>query len=118
MKPTSSNFKSHIFTGEVAGSQVNFRVLQMLDSDFIYIGLKGDESLNGLSIGMETIQHKEAIATSIIESPESQDIAQKLAARLGKPVFVSLGNINLDRISLPAIEKHLIQEIKDKPEFF
>lgn len=65
-------------------------------------------------------QHtKEATGTSIInvENTESQDLAMKLAARLKKPVIVSC-NLKLDRVTKPLIEKRLIQEITEFPEYF
>lgn len=64
-------------------------------------------------------QTKEVVGTSILsgDNAESQDLAQKLTARLNKTVFVS-SNTNLDRITRPAIEQRLIQEIKEFPDYF
>ena len=118
MKSTSSTFASHLFTGEVAGQIVNYRILRMEDSVFIYIGKKDEEVFDGLAVGLlSPYQNREAVTTSILESTESFDIAQKLAVRLNKPVFVSC-NINVDRLIAPVIETQLIQEIKERPEYF
>jgi proteasome assembly chaperone 4 len=118
MKSTSTNFVSHSFTGEAAGVTINYRVLKMQDSLFIYIGKKDEEALNGLAVGLlPPFNEREAISTSILESPESQDLAQKLAVRLKKPIFISC-NLNVDRLIAPVIEKHLVQEIKERSEFF
>lgn len=118
MKSTSSTFVSHLFTGEVAGQTLNYRILRMQDSVFIYIGKKDEEVLDGLAVGLlSPYQNREAVTTSILESTESFDIAQKLAVKLNKPVFVSC-NVNIDRLVAPVIETHLIQEIKERPEFF
>lgn len=118
MKSTTSTFNSHLFTGEVTGKTVNYRVLKMQDSVFIYIGKKDEEVLEGLAVGLlSPYENRDAVTTSILESTESHDIAKKLAMRLSKPVFVSC-NISLDRITAPVIESQLIQEIKERPELF
>lgn len=88
----------------------------MQESLFIYIGKKDSEDLSGLAIGF-TSQQKESLSSSIIESPESRDLAQKLSLRLNKPVFVSF-NVAPDRITKPTIEQRLIKEITDHPEYF
>ncbi|KAG5675010.1 hypothetical protein PVAND_004950 [Polypedilum vanderplanki] len=118
MKSTSTNFNTHLFTGEAAGQIINYRVLKMQDSIFIYIGKKDEEVLNGLAVGLlQPYNEKEAISTCILENKESQDLAQKLTVRLKKPTFISC-NLNVDRLIAPIIEKHLIKEINEKPEFF
>lgn len=118
MKSTTSKFTTHLFTAEVAGQKLNYRVLKMENSLFIYIGKKDEEVLNGLALALTLPQQSgESVTTSILESPESQDIAQKLSMRLTKPVFVSY-NANVDRLMFPLVEKHLIQEIKERPECF
>lgn len=118
MKSTSSVFTSHLFSGEASGQAINFRVLKMQDSIFIYIGKKDDEVLDGLAVGLlSPYDDRQAITTSILESTESRDIAQKLAVKLNKPVFISF-NISVDRFTSPIVEKQLLQEIKERPEFF
>jgi hypothetical protein len=90
----------------------------MQDSVFIYIGKKDEEVLNGLAVGLlSPYQNRESVTTSIMESRESFEIANKLAVKLNKPVFVSY-NTYVDRIIAPMIESHIIQEIKERPEFF
>lgn len=118
MKSTTSKFTSHLFKGEVAGETINYRILKMESSLFIYIGKKSEETLDGLALAI-TLPHidEKPVATSITESPESQDLAQKLSTRLGKPIFVSY-NANVDRMMFPLVEKLLIQEIKEKPDYF
>lgn len=72
----------------------------------------------GMGIGFTSNQQtKESVSSSILESPESQDLAQKLSSRLKKPVFVS-SNANLDRTTRPQVEQRLIKEIDDLPEYF
>lgn len=119
MKSTTSKFSSHFFNAEVAGQIINYRILKMENSLFIYMGKKDEEVFDGLALGlMIPHQNQESTATSILESPESRDIAKKLSVRLSKPVFVSYNVNAVDRLMLPIIEKNLIQEIKERPECF
>ena len=47
----------------------------------------------------------------------SLNLASRLAKKFQKAVYVSI-NVPSDRLSLPAIEKHLQEEIKAHPEKF
>lgn len=74
--------------------------------------------LTGMAVAfISNQQTKDSISSSIIESPESQDLAQKLSSRLKKPVFMS-SNTNLDRITKQQLEQRLIKEIEERPEYF
>jgi hypothetical protein len=117
MKSTISKFHNHFFAADVSGQTINFRVLKMEDSLFIYIGTKDSETFDEIGLAMLLPGKKEAISTSVVGSTESRDIAQKLSLRLNKPVFISC-NANVDRITGPLIEKMLLQEITERPEFF
>lgn len=117
MKSTISKFHNHFFAGDVSGQAMNFRVLKMEDSLFIYIGTKDSETFDDIGLAMLLPNKKEAISTSLIGSTESRDIAQKLSLRLNKPVFISC-NTSMDRITRPLIEKILLQEVTERPEFF
>lgn len=113
-------FNSHRFTADAGGQALIFRILKMQDSAFIYIGRKDDETFDGLGIGFVSNDNsKESFSSSITnaESSDSRDLAQKLSLRLKKPIFVSC-NANFDRVTKPAIEQRLIEEIKEFPEYF
>lgn len=116
MKPLQSTFSSHCFSEQITGETFTFRVLQMQESLFIYVGKKDSEEFGGLAIGFSN-QQKESLSSSIVESPESRDLAQKLSSRLNKPVFVSFNGPS-DRIVKPSIEQRLIKEITDFPDYF
>lgn len=119
MKPVESNFTSHRFISETKpGHALIYRILKMDSSVFVYIGNKDDQAFGGLGLGLITNQHgSEAVSTSIVESSDSRDLAQKLSKRLKKPVFVSC-NENLDQILKPLIERRLIEEMTTHPELF
>ena len=43
----TSNFNSHLFSEKVGGQTLNYRVLKMQDSLFIYIGNSEKETFDG-----------------------------------------------------------------------
>uniref|UniRef100_A0A069DVY0 Putative proteasome assembly chaperone 4 n=1 Tax=Panstrongylus megistus TaxID=65343 RepID=A0A069DVY0_9HEMI len=114
-----SSFKTHEFTGTVFGSQINFKVLKMDSSLFIWIGLLSKEMLGDLCLAMATRFQPMPISTHFFgefTDIVSPTFAKKLAKRLGKQVFLSY-NIT-DNNMLPEIEKILCEEIKKNPQCF
>lgn len=90
----------------------------MDNSVFVYIGKKDEQSFGGLALGITSSRDsKEAVASSILDSSDSRELAQKLAMRLKKPVFVSC-NENLDQNLKPKVEQRLIEEMSTHPEYF
>lgn len=116
-----SGFKLHTFAGEAVEKKVLFQVIKMLDSLIIFINLADSMVLRDLSLGMfNTRTMQEPIATKIIgdfADEVSKNMALKFARKLGKTVYISL-NVSDDRLMLPAIEKRLCEEIKNKPDKF
>ncbi|XP_055381865.1 proteasome assembly chaperone 4-like [Condylostylus longicornis] len=118
-KKEPSKFTSQLFTTQVGESTYNFRVLKMVNSIFIYIGTQGNESLDEMGIAMP-MKNNEIVGTTIagpLLGCDSQELASKLAKRLGKQVFISC-NIPTDRMIRPAIEKALTEKIKLHPDAF
>lgn len=115
------SFKLHTFSTEVLDKKVLFQVIRMLDSLMIFINLKEKMVLYDLSLGMFNTRKMQApIATKIIGNlveDTSKNMALKFARKLGKSVYISL-NVDNDRLMLPAIEKRLCEEIKNKPDKF
>lgn len=117
MKSSVSKFHTHLFSGESCGAQINYRVLKMCDSVFIYMGPKGSEAFDELALAMNIPSKGETISTSILGSSESRELAEKLTKRLNKQVYIS-ANCSMDRINRPVIEKRLVEEISNHPEYF
>lgn len=116
MKPVQSNFVSHRFTGEATpGNSLIYRILKMDNSLFVYIGKRDDQKFLGLGLGITV--NKESLSTSIVESSDSCELAQKLSKRLAKPVFISC-NESLSQFVKPLIEQRIIEEITIHPEYF
>lgn len=114
-----SNMKSHKFSASINDSQFNYRILKMKDSVFIYIGEEGNETFDEIGMAMQT-SNGETISTTItgaLLGCGSQELANKLAKKLKKQIYVSC-NVPVDGIIRPFIEKRLNEEIKGSNELF
>lgn len=121
MPSLTTNFQSHLAQVEVCDVTYNIRVLKMKDSLFIYVGQDKSESFDEMAVAMPC-DSEEVLATKIIGPPEgvgSHQLAQRLAKRLKKPVFLSLSaSVPNDRIVRPSIEKKIFDDIKNNVECF
>ncbi|KAL9706981.1 hypothetical protein quinque_010499 [Culex quinquefasciatus] len=93
--PLPSNFSSHLCSVEVCDVQYNMRILKMKDS---------------VEICSTTIMGE-------VVGCGSEDLAQKLARKLKKQVYLS-ANVPNDRIVRPSIERKLFEEINNNRECF
>ncbi|XP_055542686.1 proteasome assembly chaperone 4 [Wyeomyia smithii] len=115
----SSNFTTHLCSVEVCDISYNIRVLKMNNSVFIYIGENNAENFDELAMAMPSPRN-EILTTSIMGSLVgcgSEELAQKLARKLSKQVYLSV-NVPNDRIVRPTIEKKLFEEITNNVECF
>lgn len=121
MQPIQSDFDSHMFTGEIAGQTIVYRILKMKDSLLIYIGKKDEESLESLAFGFINQQNQQITSSTILGSSEndnSKSLADKLSQRLKKPCFVSF-NVTADFFtSRSLIEQRLLEEVNVNPDWF
>ncbi|XP_059620125.1 proteasome assembly chaperone 4 [Phlebotomus argentipes] len=117
--PQPSSFTTHLFSASASGQDFTYRVLKMQDSTMIYIGEKSSETFEEMALAMIS-DSGEAVATTILGpllGCDSQQLAEKVARRLKKQVYISC-NVPAERMSRPVIEKHLVDEIKNRPEMF
>ncbi|XP_053692221.1 proteasome assembly chaperone 4 [Sabethes cyaneus] len=115
-----SNFTTHLCSVEVCDNSYNVRVLKMNNSVFIYIGENNAENFDELAMAMPMSADSEILTTSILGSLVgcgSEELAQKLARKLKKQVYVSV-NVPNDRIIRPAIERKLFEEIRNNMACF
>ncbi|XP_053676294.1 uncharacterized protein LOC128726505 [Anopheles nili] len=117
------NFLSHLAQVDVCDVQYNIRVLKMKDSVFIYVGQDKAETFDEMAVAMPSAHNSaEVLGTTIIGPPDgsgSQDLAQRLAKKLKKQVYLSLGtSVPNDRIVRPSIEKKIFDDIKNNIECF
>lgn len=121
MQQIQSEFESHLFTGEIAGQTIVYRVLKMKDLLMIYIGKKDEESLESLAFAFISQQNEKVTSSTILGSSEndnSKSLADKLSQRLKKPCFVSF-NVAADFFtSRSLIEQRLLEEVNVNPDWF
>ena len=110
---------TYTFNSNVAGTQVHFSVLRMLDSFMLWIGTQPAELAN-LSMAIMTKFDQVPLASAILgnASESSSSLAQKLAKRSKKQVFVSYNLPSGDRIMSTEVEKRIIEEMTVCPENF
>ncbi|XP_062551904.1 uncharacterized protein LOC134217139 [Armigeres subalbatus] len=114
------NFTSHLCSVEVCEVRYNIRILKMKDSLFIYIGENKAENFDELSMAMLMTATNEMLSVQIMGDPVgagSDELAQKLAKKLKKQVYLS-ANVPNDRIVRPMIEQKLFEEINNNLECF
>lgn len=112
-----SKWKAHYFTADISESMYAFRVIKMNQSDFIYIGQLGNESLDELAMAVPV---EDCVSTTIIGTQygcDSQELAQQFTRRLKKQVFVSCNIPSNNTIRL-LIVKRIAEEIKNVPDAF
>lgn len=118
---TTPAFRLHAFTAEVVDKKVLFQVIKMVDSIMIFINATGRMILCDLSLGMFNARTMDQpVATKVMgnfSEETSKNMALKLAKKLGKTVYVSY-NLEDDQLMLPAVERRLCEEIKNKPDSF
>ncbi|XP_055707865.1 uncharacterized protein LOC129804531 [Phlebotomus papatasi] len=117
--PRPSSFTTHVFSASASGQEFTYRVLKMEDSTLIYICEKGNEVFDEMALAMVSASG-DAISTTIMGpllGCDSQQLAEKVAKRLKKQIYISC-NVPAERLSRPFIEKHLVDEIKNRPEMF
>lgn len=117
--PQTSSFTTHVFSASASGQEFTYRVLKMEDSTLIYICEKGNEVFDEMALAMVSASG-DAVSTTIMGpllGCDSQQLAEKMAKRLKKQIYISC-NVPAERLSRPFIEKHLVDEIKNRPEMF
>ncbi|XP_055920921.1 uncharacterized protein LOC129952393 [Eupeodes corollae] len=114
-----SSFSSFHSTFEITETKYSVRILKMHKSTFIYIGINGREFLDEIGIAMPMADSPGSVVNTVALGPQlgcdSQQLAQKLAKRLNKQIYVSC-NIPFDRMVMPLLEKNLVKIIQENPE--
>lgn len=127
----STNLDNHYFQTSVSEKLYNFRILQLKDSLFIYIGENDNEDFDEMAMAMPMTEpttptnsssiSKNNILGTTIFGPQlgygSQDLAKQIAKRLNKQIFFSC-NVMSDQMTKLALIKRLIEEIDNVPEKF
>ncbi|XP_046630001.1 proteasome assembly chaperone 4 [Neodiprion virginianus] len=109
------SFKCHNILTIVGDIKISCQIIKMKDSYYIWVGDIVDSVMNDLSLALISDYEKVPISTKLMGSAidsTSINMAARLATKLGKPVYISF-NIKTDKLSIPAIEKKLSQEISN-----
>ncbi|EDO37073.1 predicted protein, partial [Nematostella vectensis] len=108
----------HSFSRELVDKVVHFQVLKMSGSLYFWIGTSA--SLSNLCVAMQT-KYEDMPATSCllgtIADVTSSTLAQKLAKRTKKQIFVSY-NLQMDTSYMSLVEKAVIDEMQNVPDMF
>ena len=108
------SFKFHEFVTQVGEIKIAGHVVKMEESLYLWIGIKGNDLMDDLSFAISSKYESQAVSTRImgpVIDSNSNNIAKRLAKKIGKPVYVSF-NVPADNLSLPGIEKNVIEELK------
>ncbi|KAK6185418.1 hypothetical protein SNE40_007660 [Patella caerulea] len=117
--PCPSTLSIHNFSEKIMDIQVNYQVLKMEDSFHIWIG--NEAEMGNMSLAMMPSSEK-SLATSVHLLGDSSNnlvcgIAEKLAKKSGKQVFVSSG-LTYDQLLTPLVEKRIFEELRNQPDKF
>nr|XP_034300422.1 proteasome assembly chaperone 4-like [Crassostrea gigas] len=109
--------KYHVFSDKIMDTVVNFQVLKLKDSFYVWMG--SSNKLGNVTVAMPT-KFSSVPSGSVLLGPSDSHcltIAQRLAKKTGRQVFVS-GTVDYNQLMLPLIEKRIGQELQNFPEKF
>jgi len=110
----------HEFSGKLFDSQVHFQCVGLKDSFILWIGTR-PASMTNLAMAIPTRFDKTPLSVGCLADSESDNIshslAQKLAKRSGKQVFVSY-NLPADYQLLSLVQQRLFEEMTLLPQHF
>ncbi|OAD61618.1 Midasin [Eufriesea mexicana] len=112
------SFKFHDFVAKIGDSSIAYHTIKMKDCLYVWIGDFQENAMNDLAFAIKSTYEKEPLATKImgsITNEVSNSLAKRLSKRLSVAVYVSF-NVQVDNLSLPAIERRLRDEINAHPE--
>ncbi|KAE8751505.1 hypothetical protein FOCC_FOCC001752 [Frankliniella occidentalis] len=84
---------------------------------FLWIGSLSQPVLEDLALSMSTPYGQDPLQTKLLGdvlNMSSMNLGARLSKKLDKPVYVSF-NISMDKLSLPAIEAGIVEEMKKFP---
>ncbi|KAK3096506.1 hypothetical protein FSP39_000816 [Pinctada imbricata] len=105
------------FSAKIMDTQVNFQLIKMEDSFHLWIG--STFKYGDMAMSMKNKYDTVPPSSPLLGASDSPcvNIAQRLAKKTGKQVFVS-GDLAYNQIMLPLIEKRIGEELKNFPEKF
>nr|UCK81624.1 proteasome assembly chaperone 4 [Arenicola marina] len=101
------------FSERLMDTNVNFQVFKMQGSFYLWVGTK-PETMSNLAVAMKTQFDPEPSSCKVLgkfTDSTSTTLAQKLAKKTGKQVFVSYNIATEDTMMLPLVEKRIMTEM-------
>ncbi|ESO83088.1 hypothetical protein LOTGIDRAFT_236859 [Lottia gigantea] len=121
VKPCSPSINIHTFSEKISDINVHFQIIQLKDSFCMWIGTGGE--MGNMSLAMPGVKGSASQNPSTINiigdssNTVCSMLAQKLAKKCGKQVFVS-SSLSFDQFLTPLVEKRVFEEWKQHPEIF
>lgn len=122
-KGDNENVKSgkpsiHTFSDKIMDKLMHFQVIKLDDSFHVWIGQTSGK-FGEMSVAMNTKFSSVPTASAIIGGTDSPSVcmAQRLAKKTGKQVFVSC-DFPYNQLIQPLIEKRIGEELKNHPSKF
>ncbi|XP_072929148.1 proteasome assembly chaperone 4 [Hemitrygon akajei] len=109
----------HDFSERLAGQSVYFHVLRMSGSFFLWVGTA--PTLSNLAVAMSTRFDPTPVSSLILgdtSDTTSNSLAQRLAKKTGKQVFISYNLPNTNTNLLLEVENRIKQEMEANPDKF
>ncbi|XP_052824327.1 proteasome assembly chaperone 4-like [Octopus bimaculoides] len=111
--------KIHRFSDKITDTTVHFQVIQMANSFHMWFG--SSPRLSNMAVAMQT-KYDTSMPNGCQLMTDSADslsipLAQKLAKKTGKQVFLS-SDLSSDHKMVPLIEQRIFEEMKLYPEKF
>ncbi|XP_069765056.1 proteasome assembly chaperone 4 isoform X2 [Narcine bancroftii] len=107
------------FSEKLAGQSVYFHVLRMSGSFFLWVGTA--PTLSNLAVAMSTRFDPTPVSTLILGDASDttpSSIAQRLAKKTGKQVFISYNLPNTNTSLSLEVENRIKQEMEKNPDKF
>ncbi|XP_041375792.1 proteasome assembly chaperone 4-like [Gigantopelta aegis] len=108
----------HSFQTKILDTTVFFQVIKLNNSFHLFVG--NVPTLQNMAMSMNTKYENVPTVNHLFGNrtdSTSSSIAQKLAKKTGKQVFVSC-NLEYNQTMLPLVEKHIFDELKAHPDKF
>ncbi|KAK7115143.1 proteasome assembly chaperone 4-like [Littorina saxatilis] len=109
----------HNFEDNILGNQIYFHVIKLSESFHICVGTAA--VMKNMAVAMQTKYNKGSASGNALFGDAgdtvSLNMAQKLAQKTGKQVFVSC-SVPYDQNLIPLVEKRISDEIKSHPQHF
>ncbi|XP_062925459.1 proteasome assembly chaperone 4 isoform X2 [Mobula hypostoma] len=115
----SGSLSMHDFSERLAGQSVYFHVLRMSGSFFLWVGTA--PTLSNLAVAMSTRLDPTPVSSLILGDTSDttpNSLAQRLAKKTGKQVFISYNLPNTNTNLSLEVENRIKQEMEANPDKF